>query len=323
MQGTVVGVLRGGPSREHESSLKSGAALLAALAEPRYTAKDIYIDKQGVWHDRGRPVEPEKAIRMIDVALLALHGEYGESGEVQRFLELHGVRYSGADSFSTALSMHKVLAKEKVREAGLKVPSYFYLQSPDEAEAVVVDIVRKFAQPVVVKPAAWGSSVGVSLEGGYARVLSAIQHLFAQGAAGVIVEEYVRGKEASVGVIEDLRSEDLYALPVVEVVSPAGEIFSEAAKNAGTTEEVCPGRFHRKITEELQEAARTAHRALGLRDYSRSDFIVAPHGVYYLETNSPAGVGLTADSIFPKSLASVGITLPEFVDHLVDRARNR
>jgi len=118
MQGTVVGVLRGGPSREHEVSLKTGAAILQNLEAPRYIVRDIYIDKQGQWHDRGRATSPERVLSAIDVAIIGLHGEYGEDGQVQRLLEQYGVPYAGADSFASFLAMHKVMTKEKVREHG-------------------------------------------------------------------------------------------------------------------------------------------------------------------------------------------------------------
>ncbi len=97
---TVVGVLRGGPSKEHEVSLRSGAAILANLPEERYAAHDIYIDKQGIWHDRGKAVEPSRLLPTLDVVIVALHGKFGHDGEVQRLLERFGVPYTGADPWS-------------------------------------------------------------------------------------------------------------------------------------------------------------------------------------------------------------------------------
>src|SRR3989344_2379446 len=133
---TIVGVLRGGPSREHEVSLRSGAAKLANLPEERYTARDIYIDRKGQWHDRGRPTAPERVLRQIDVALIGLHGEYGEDGEVQKLLEKFGVPYSGADSFGSYLAMHKIMAKTRAREAGLLTPEFRYIENRESiAEA--------------------------------------------------------------------------------------------------------------------------------------------------------------------------------------------
>ena len=317
---TIVGVLRGGPSREHEVSLKTGAAIIANLPAERYVARDIYIDKNGEWHDRGKVVSPERILRQLDVALIGLHGEYGEDGEVQRLLERFSVPYAGADAFGSYLAMHKLMAKTRAQEAGLLTPEFRHIEQVEESEAVAHDVIRSFHQPVVVKPIGWGSSVGVSVVGGYAPVLSAIQQLFAEGAPSVLVEEYIRGKEATVGIVENLRGEKLYSLPPVEIIPPEGDFFSYNAKYSGATRELCPGTFSRTASEELQVAAKAMHRALGLRHYSRSDFIVAPSGIYYLETNTLPG--LTTESLMPKALASVGVSFPDFLSHLVTLARS-
>lgn len=318
---TIVGVLRGGPSREHEVSLLSGAAILENLSSDRYAAHDIYIDRQGVWHDRGRPMSPERILRQIDVAIIGLHGEYGEDGEVQKLLERFGIQYAGADSFGSYLAMHKVMAKTHAQEAGLLTPKFNYVEKSEDSEKKVSEVIRTFHQPVIVKPVGWGSSVGVSIVGGYAPVLAAVKKLFEDGASGVLIEEYIRGREATVGVVEDLRGEALYSLPTVEIIPPVEDFFSYDAKYSGVTKEICPGNFSRVTREELQRLAKVVHRALGLRHYSRSDFIVAPDGIYYLETNTLPG--LTSQSLMPKSLAAVGITLRDFLSHLVNLALSR
>jgi len=318
---TIVGVLRGGPSREHDVSLKTGAAILANLSEEQYAARDIYIDRQGVWHDRGRPTPPERILRQVDVILNGLHGEYGEDGEVQKLLERFGVPYTGADSFGSYLAMHKLMAKVRAQEAGLLTPESQYVERAEDIVEAANTIIRTFHQPVVVKPVGWGSSVGVSIVGGYAPVLAAIQKLFAEGAPAVLVEEYIRGKEATVGVVEGLRGEELYVLPTIEIIPPGEDFFSYDAKYSGETREVCPGNFSRVDTEELRRIAKVMHRVLGLRHYSRSDFIVTPKGIYYLETNTLPG--LTEESLLPKSLAAVGVSFRDFLSHLVNLALGR
>ena len=185
---TIVGVLRGGASREHDVSLKTGAAMLANLSEERFVVRDIYIDRAGVWHDRGRAISPERVLRQIDLALIALHGEYGEDGQVQALLERFGVPYAGADSWGSRLAMHKVMAQAKAREAGLRTPEFRYIDANADLESAAHDIVRSFLQPVVVKPVGWGSSIGVSIVGGYAPVLAAVQKLAADGAMVILVE---------------------------------------------------------------------------------------------------------------------------------------
>ena len=318
---TIVGVLRGGPSREHEVSLLTGAAILANLPEDRFTVRDIYIDKLGQWHDRGRVTNPERVLRQVDVVLNGLHGAYGEDGEVQKLFERFGVPYAGSDSFGSYFAMHKLMAKMHAKEEGLLSPEFRHIEKVEESEAIAHEITRSFHQPVVVKPVGWGSSIGVSIVGGYAAILSAVQKLFSEGAQSVIVEEYIRGQEAAVGVVEGLPGEELYALPSIEIIPPEGDFFSYEAKYSGASREVCPGNFSRATTEELQRLARVIHRSLGLRHYSRSDFIVSPTGIYYLETNTLPG--LTKESLLPKALVAVGVSLSEFLSHIAGLALGR
>lgn len=320
MRGTIVGVLRGGPSSEHEVSLRSGHTMLRHLPEDRYTARDIYIDKQGVWHERGMKTSPERVLPTLDVAFIALHGNYGQDGEVQKLLERFGVAYTGADPWASYLSGHKLMAKKHAEEAGLLTPAFRFVDRIEDIDRIVLEVTRSFRQPVVVKPVDSGSSVGVSIVGGYAPVHLAVTNLFITGTKGVLIEELIKGVEATVGVVEGLRGEELYALPPVEIL-PAGAFFSYEAKYSGESREICPGRFERKVSEALMDAARRAHEALGLRHYSRSDFIVSAKGIYYLETNNAAAVGMTDTSLFPKSLAAVGVSLSEFLEHIVERAR--
>ncbi|HEY0010562.1 MAG TPA: ATP-grasp domain-containing protein [Candidatus Paceibacterota bacterium] len=318
MHGTIVGVLRGGPSKEHDVSLKSGHSMLASLPREHFTVRDIYIDRSGTWHDRGKPSTPGQILPTIDMAIICIHGAYGQDGEVQKILDLFGVPYTGPDAYHAFHASHKVMAKEVARKAGVRTPRYLFAETSEQAEAMAQEAVRSFHQPVVVKPVDSGSSVGVSVVGGYKTVLDAILALFADGARGVMVEERIRGREATVGIVDGLRGEVLYALPPVEIVPPEEhDYFSYEAKYSGKSEEICPGRFTRKESDELIHLARTMHSALNQTHYSRSDFIVSDKGIYFLETNTAAAVGMTAESLMPKALASVGVTLPDFAAHLV------
>ncbi|MDR3546998.1 MAG: D-alanine--D-alanine ligase [Candidatus Pacebacteria bacterium] len=317
MNGTVVGVLRGGPSREHDVSLLTGHAVVANLPRDRYTVRDIYIDKKGIWHERGKPSTPVDILRSVDVVVNALHGEYGEDGEVQKLLERFGVPYTGSDSLTSYFTMHKAFAKERAKQIGLKTPKYQLVEPGQDLESIAIDITRRFSQPVVIKPLRAGSSIGISIVSGYAPIYRALSQL-SESSNDVLVEEYIRGVEATAGIVEGLRGEELYALPPIEIIPPRQDFFSYEVKSNGTSHEVCPGRFSRSVTQELQDAARDIHRALDLRHYSRSDFIVAPSGVYYLETNTLPG--LSKQALLPKSLHAVGVPFPDFLAHVVDLA---
>jgi len=319
MTGTVVGILRGGPSREHEVSLKTGHAISKNLHPERFTIKDIYIDKNGVWHDRGRPVSPAQALRSIDVAVVGLHGEYGEDGEVQKVLEAHGVPYTGSEPLPSFIAMHKVLTKERAIEHGVLTPKYRFIEPGVDVHVSAADIVRSFHMPVVVKPVRWGSSVGVSFAKSYHELVDAITNLLDTGAGGVLVEERIKGREATAGVVEGLRGEKLYALPTIEIVPPSHSTFFDySVKYDGSTQEICPGRFSKEEAAELQRVSRLMHEVLGLRHYSRSDFMVTPRGIYYLETNTLPG--MTEQSLLPQSLAAIGVKFGDFLEHLIGLA---
>lgn len=290
--------------------------MVANLSPDKFTVRDIYIDKTGQWHITGRPATPEEALRSLDVALIGLHGEYGEDGEVQKLLERFGVPYSGSDSFSSFVAMHKMLTKQRALEEGILTPQFRYVEDNSAMEDTLRDVIRSFHQPVIVKPVRWGSSVGIQKVGGYAPLHTAVTGLLREGAGGVLVEEVITGREATIGVVENMRGEELYVLPAIEIVPPEGDFFSYDAKYSGKSHELCPAHFQKKVADELARAARTMHKALGLRHYSRSDFIVTPKGIYYLETNSLPG--MTKESLLPKSLAAVGVTFPQFMEHLVD-----
>lgn len=293
--------------------------MLVGLPDDLFVTRDIYVDKQGVWHERGLPITPDRVLPFLDAAVICIHGAYGQDGEVQKILDRFNVPYTGPDPLHAFHASHKVIAKEHAREAGILTPRYVFAQTPEEASAAASEAVRSFHQPVIVKPVDSGSSVGVSVVGGYQPVYDAIQDLFNEGAHGVIVEELIRGTEATVGIVEGLRGEALYALPPVEIVPPDDhEFFSYEAKYSGRSREIAPGRFSRDIADELMETARTMHQTLGQRHYSRSDFIVSKKGIYFIELNTAPAVGMTDASVMPKSLASVGVKISDFATHLVD-----
>lgn len=314
----MIGVLRGGVGDEHDVSLKTGLNVLRRLEQSGHRAVDIYIDRRGVWHVRGVAMPPLRALTGVDLVFNALHGAYGEDGGVQRELERMGVMYTGPKSGPASIAMNKVVSKDMVKNHGILVPRHVMVGVVPDLERRAVEIWQTFPQPSVVKPLASGSSVGVTLAKSFGQLLEGMKKAF-QYAKDVVVEEYVKGKEATVGVIENFRGQDLYALPPVEIVLPKScEIFDYDAKYGGKTEERCPGGFSRAEVERLEEAAKTVHDKLGLRHYSRSDFIVTPKGPYFLEAN--ALPGLTETSLVPKSLDAVGSSMDEFIAHIVTMA---
>lgn len=319
-----VGVLRGGPSNEYEVSLKTGATILNNLSAEKYASREIFIDKNGIWHVEGKPILISDALTHVDVVFNALHGYYGEDGKIQHILESHGIPFTGSGSFASAVGMNKILSKDIFKREKIKTPQHKLVESKNSlSENYILEIFRSFPLPVIVKPSASGSSVGVTLVKDFKSFEPAILKAFEHGDI-VIVEEYIDGVEATVGVIDDFRDHTSYALPVVEI-QPRQEFFDYDAKYSDGESgaiEIVPGNFSFETKTELEELAKKVHLALGLNHYSRTDFIVSPRrGIYVLETNTLPG--LTPTSLMPKSMDAVGITLPHFLDHIVQLAMRK
>ncbi|MBI3075332.1 MAG: D-alanine--D-alanine ligase [Parcubacteria group bacterium] len=317
MARTRVGVIRGGPSNEYEVSLKTGAAVLKNLPE-KYEPVDIFIDKKGEWYARGVVTRPERILSHLDVAFIALHGKYGEDGQIQKLLATHRVPYVGSESLPSALGLNKHLAKEAFKKHGLRVPYHTLLRGGELNERQIVDAYRRIPQPSVVKPVDGGSSVGVYLARDFFEFKRALKNA-ALHSSLVLVEEFIPGTEATCGVVERFRGAAQYALPPIEIVPPRGKTFFDyEAKYGGASQELCPASFVAETKREIERMALAAHTALGLRHYSRADFIVSPRGVYILETNSLPG--LTEQSLLPKACAAVGLSFPQFLDHVLTLA---
>lgn len=316
-----VGVLRGGPSSEYEVSLKTGGSVLEHLPAERYEPRDIFIDRAGVWHVRGFPMEPERALRQLDVVFNALHGSYGEDGSVQRLLEHHGMLFTGSDAIASALSMNKLAAKERAAALGARVALHRVIRRDEMSDASLLTLFQTFPQPCVIKPIRGGSSVGVAVARSYDQLVRGLRDAL-QDAEEVLLEEYISGTEATCAVVNNFRGQEVYVLPEIEIVpNPENQFFDYAAKYDGQSQEICPGRFPRAVKDELSELASRLHAGMGMRHYSRSDFIVSPRGVYFLEINSLPG--LTPASLVPKALDAVGCSFPQFLDHLIHEALRR
>jgi len=304
-------VLRGGPSSEYEVSLKTGESILKALSDEKYDISDVAITKDNRWFLNGVEKKPSDVLKKSDLVFNALHGEYGEDGKLQRLLDTFGVNYTGSKNIPSALTMNKVLTKKEYKKAGIKTPIHIEV---DKDDYNISKIFRTFPMPAVIKPIGLGSSVGISIVQTGIELDKALQKAFSC-ADKVMVEEFISGKEATCGVLDKFRNEEIYSLFPVEIIPESG-FFDYDAKYGGGTKEICPGNFSEAEKLELQELAKKAHQVLGLRHYSRSDFIISPkRGIYILETNSLPG--LTKESLFPKSLEAVGSSLEEFVEHLI------
>lgn len=313
----VVGVLRGGPSSEYEISLKTGENVLRNLPPDKYAPLDIFISREGEWHLKGIPRPPETIMRRLDVIFNAMHGEYGEDGTVQRLLDAHAIPYTGSNAITSRFAMKKDIAKELLKREGLKVLPSIVARKKDDAEKISHQTHTAFGPPWIVKPQGRGSSVGITIAHTIPELQQAIEDT-RQYDSNVLIEKYLKGREATCGILENFRQEKYYALPVIEIIPPKGRFFDYESKYNGKTEEICPGRFSARETTHMQDAAIRAHKALGCRHYSRTDMILANDTVWVLETNTLPG--FTSESLVPKAASAIGLSFPHLLDHIVNLA---
>lgn len=322
MRRIQVALLRGGPSREHDVSMRSGASVLEALTRSDFDIHDIIITRNGAWIENGFEKLPHEALSRIDVVFNAMHGQYGEDGTVQRILDRLAIPYTGSKAYASAIAMNKMLTKEHLKNVGIKMAPHMRVRKNDpELHRLIVTIDSLFGPEYVIKPINSGSSLNVIIAEGSTGLKQALNNLF-ESHDEVLVEKRIWGKEATVGVIERFRNRQLYSLPAIEIIPPVNaNFFDYDNKYNGKSEEICPGRFSRDEKAELERVATLVHKHLELSQYSRSDFIVTDEGIYFLEVNTLPG--LTKESLFPKSLMAVGCEYSNFVSHLLLDALGR
>ena len=305
-------VIGGGWSDEREISLQSAGECRRALEEAGFERVDLLDLAADDFIDRIRQGG-------YDVAFVALHGTYGEDGCIQGLLEVLRIPYTFSGVAASAAASEKQVAKAVFREAGIPVPEGVDVPAGTVLSKEQLDeLVGRLGLPIFVKPAANGSSFGVTRVTDRDQLNDAIS---AAGSAGgrVLVESCVSGTEITVPV---LGNEDAHALPVVEIVTGAQFYDLKVKYEPSELHHVIPARLNEDVYARAQELAVRAHRALGCRGCSRSDFIVTEQGVpVILETNTIPG--MTASSLLPDSARHDGLEFPELCARLVELALER
>jgi D-alanine-D-alanine ligase len=315
-----VAVLRGGPSEEYSVSMNTGTTVLQALTEAGYSTKDVIITRQGDWLDKGIVRSPENILKAVDVVFVALHGTYGEDGEVQKVIQRLGLPFTGSRSFASALAFNKHHTKERLRSHGVRMPEHLEIKRDDEVD--LGELSRKihdsFGPEYILKPVASGSSYGVEFISEGQSLEDAIEKAF-DSYDKLIIEEFIRGKEATCAILENFRNEKIYVFPSIEIIPPRDrQFFTTDSKYDGRSSEICPARFSYSERQQISDVSALVHEVLDLSQYSRSDFIVAGDEVYFLEVNTLPG--LTKESLYPKAAASVGLNMKDLIAHLVETA---
>lgn len=315
----IVAVLRGGASAEHAVSLKAGAHILTHLAREPYQVIDVFIDRAGVWHVRGVPMTPERALSTADVAFNTLLGGIGDESVVKTLNRI-GIPYTGSAPYASSLAQSKPFTKKILERAGVLMPRHTLLSVSADLENEASEAFRKYSPPIIVKPSASGSSVGLTLAKKFKEFWDGVKKAFSFGTS-VMVEEFIPGREASAGIVEGLRESPYYQMIPTEIGVPTWDVYDYDAKFSGSANIQAPGNFSREESLELERLAKVVHEELGLRHYSQSDFVVSPHGIYFLEANPLPS--LSPDGAFQKSLDSVGVSTDELIDHLIGLAAKK
>ena len=304
-----VAVIGGGWSDEREISLSSATECQRALAEAGFATVDL-LDLAA------RDFVSKLMGGGYDVAFVALHGRYGEDGSVQGLLDVLHIPYTFSGVAASAVASEKQLAKAVFKAAGIPVPEGVDLPAGAPLTEEAVDaLVDRLGLPLFVKPAANGSSFGITRVTERGELAKAIE-LAGRDGGRVLVESCVEGTEITVPVIGN---DDAHALPIVEIVTGAEFYDLKVKYEPSSMHHVIPARLDAGVYARAQDLAVRAHRALGCRGCSRSDFIVRTDGTpVILETNTIPG--MTAESLLPDSARHGGIEFPELCTRFVEYA---
>jgi len=304
-----IAVLMGGRSLERSISLKSGKRIARALTERGYDVLELDVDETLV---------PTLMSEKPDLVYIALHGKGGEDGTIQELLEIGDIPYTGPGPLASIIGFNKVLSKELFIANGIPTPRYFTISSATLEEMGASNLLptawEKLGSPLVVKPAAQGSALGVKI----VRELDDLGGALIEALSyddRVLLEEHVAGTEIAVSVIGDSEPE---ALPAVEVVPESGFFDFDARYTPGKTEYFIPARLEKSVAAEASRLALEAHKLLRCKDLSRVDMIVRDGHPLVLELNiSP---GMTETSLLPLAAEAAGMNFADLVERLVKLA---
>ena len=300
MKEKKIGVLMGGLSAEREVSLNSGAAVHQALLAQGYDAVAI---------DVGRNLAAVLEREGVQAAFIALHGRYGEDGCIQGLLELMQIPYTGSGVLASALAMHKLFSKQTFTAEGILTAPFRHFRRGEQVRPAEIP----FGLPLVVKPAQEGSSVGISIVREEKHLAPALELAFRHDS-DILVEQYIKGQEVQVGILDDR------PIGAIEIV-PKGEFYDYEAKYTdGMAEHIFPARLAPALYEKALQTGLAAHRSLGCSGYSRVDLLVtAQEECYVLEVNTLPG--MTALSLLPEIAAKgAGLSFEALVERIIESA---
>lgn len=301
-----IGVLMGGISREREISLKSGNAVYKVLKEAGFDVVALDINSPDIQENIQKILSSK-----IEVAFIALHGKFGEDGTMQKILEELNIPYTGSGVLASKLALDKVLSHRYFQMAGLNVPPYIVINKDNFRDKIDLE---KFNFPLVVKPATEGSSIGVSIVEDKEGLIKSIEFAFSFDER-VIIEEYIKGRELTVGILDEK------PLPIIEIVPKKSFFDYEAKYTKGLTDYIVPAKIEQRLASKVKNSALFAHKSLGCFGFSRVDMILKEDKVYVLEVNTIPG--LTETSLLPKAAQAEGIGFLELCLKLIESSFKR
>jgi D-alanine-D-alanine ligase len=308
MKKTKIIVLMGGKSSEHDVSLMSGKEVVKNLDSKKYQITPIIITKDGTGLEKISKTN-------TDIVFIALHGNYGEDGKIQGFLETMGFDYTGSGVLASAVGMDKIIFRKLMQTEKVRIPKYFLVKKGDDISSVIP---KNFKAPYFVKPYDQGSSVGVSFVKKRSDLERAVKLAFRYSEIA-LVDEYIAGTEIACAI---LGNSNPVALPVIEIHPLVGEYFdfkSKYSKNGSL--EIVPANISKKITEKVQKIAIKVYKKTGCHGFGRVDFILKDDKIpVLLEINTIPG--LTSESLLPKAAKAAGMTYPQLLDEIIDFAKS-
>lgn len=295
LENKKVAVLFGGPGAEREVSLRSGAAVAKALRACGAQVEEVDI--------KGPDFEIPEG---IDLAFNIIHGTFGEDGQLQDILDSKGIPYTGEGAAGSRVAFDKILSKVEFDNANVPTAAWHMIHRGEEP---------KLTLPFVIKAPRQGSSVGVHIINDVSEVPAALEDCFQFGDE-VLVEEFLKGRELTIGILGD------EALPIVEIVPNEGFYDYAHKYTKGASNYYVPADIGEEATKRVQEAALAAHKALGLEVYSRVDILLTPDGrLGVLEINTIPG--MTETSLLPKAAAVVGFDFPALCERIAELSLKR
>ncbi len=301
-------VVCGGTSTEAEVSRRTGKAVADALKSKNYNVELLELNPQTF----------AATIRDKDCAIVfnAVHGRYGEDGLIQGTLDMLKIPYTGSGVLAAALTMDKVATKHFLNSANLSTPKFAVYREVDRSDDLALAIERKFGVPVVIKAAAQGSSIGVSIVERVEDLDAAIDEAFSLGDE-ILVEEFIAGRELTVAVMGN--EDDAEALPVIEITTTTGRYDYTSKYTKGLSTHIVPAQIPDEVTSEVQALAVAAFKLCKCAGVARVDMMLSAENVpYVLEINSVPG--MTETSLVPDAARAAGIEFPELCEKILSLA---